>query len=209
VDAVGTASSPKVQTTRAPAAVPPPLPKPVLSYATPVGLAAPAQQGGVWAKGRDVVVHRAGALPPRCIKCGAPAVAAPWHKMYWYPPLAYLALLAGLLPGAIVLLICQKKHDLPIPLCEAHHQRRNTLRYTSWGLAAFGLLAGAGSLPLCISLGRDPTLAIRLALVAAAALIASGIVSLLARPLRPRHMDHMYCTYRGAGPEFLQSLDAI
>lgn len=59
-------------------------------------------------------------LPSVCAVCGEPADARKRKTFSWHTPLAYLGLLAGLLPFIIIALILTKRMTVHVPLCERH-----------------------------------------------------------------------------------------
>ena len=75
----------------------------VLQYAAPSGYQQVARGIGVWREGNKVVIRSGAALPEGCVKCNAPLDRPLKRTKYvWYPPVAYLGLLGGLLPFAIL-----------------------------------------------------------------------------------------------------------
>lgn len=64
----------------------------------------------MWREG-DVLVCTPGAnLPPRCIKCNAPAdMPSRRYIFHWHHPVIYLALLMGVLPYVILAIVLRKR----------------------------------------------------------------------------------------------------
>lgn len=57
-------------------------------------------------------------MPMLCIKCGGRQSVYMQHfKKDYVPPVAYLALLMGLLPGAIIIALCRVRHEINAPFC--------------------------------------------------------------------------------------------
>ncbi|MGC2235047.1 MAG: hypothetical protein WA584_02630 [Pyrinomonadaceae bacterium] len=57
-------------------------------------------------------------MPMLCVKCGdRQSVYMQYFKKEYVPPVAYLALLMGFLPGAIIIALSRVKHDINAPFC--------------------------------------------------------------------------------------------
>lgn len=71
------------------------------------------------AEGALLDVPVAGAiLPPVCCKCGAAhGLITRRATVVWVNPIAYLGLLAGLLPTVILVLVLQKRAHVAFPIC--------------------------------------------------------------------------------------------
>src|SRR5262249_33622897 len=86
---------------------------------------------------------RRGLLPQTCMVCGSPADLRKSRTFSWHTPLAYLGLLAGLLPFIIIALVLTKRMSVGVPLCRAHkgHWAKRTLFVlgTLLGLVALGI----------------------------------------------------------------------
>src|SRR5262245_20006921 len=63
---------------------------------------------------------RRGVLPRVGMRCGAAADETKAKSFSWYHPLAYLGLLAGLLPFLIIALVLTKRMTVEAPLCHEH-----------------------------------------------------------------------------------------
>src|SRR5579862_1250440 len=131
---------------------PPPLPPPVIPYASGVQFAQAA--ANVWREGNKLVVPRAWALPARCVKCNAPA--DPRYTLdktlYWHHPLIYLLILPGVLIYAIVAIILRKSARVQIGLCTFHGHRRRMRILIGWLMALFGI----GLIIASIALSSNP-----------------------------------------------------
>lgn len=79
-------------------------------FREPPSLYLPPANGDVWREG-DVLVCTAGAnLPPRCVKCNAPADMPPRRYIFhWHHPVIYAALLLGVLPYVILAIALRKR----------------------------------------------------------------------------------------------------
>ena len=67
-----------------------------------------------------------GLLPSVCIRCGAPADSRKSRTFSWFPPIAYVGLLAGILPFAIISLVLTKRMSVGVPLCHEHRGHWST-----------------------------------------------------------------------------------
>src|SRR5262249_13477137 len=80
------------------------------------------------------------------MRCGAPADSRKSRTFSWFPPIAYIGLLAGLLPFVIIALVLTKRMAVSVPLCHEHRghwSSRTTITVVS--LLAL-LLMGVGFL---------------------------------------------------------------
>lgn len=59
-------------------------------------------------------------LPRVCARCGRPSDHLVRRKFQWFPPLAYIGLVAGLLPFAIVAMLMTKRMEARMPMCDEH-----------------------------------------------------------------------------------------
>jgi hypothetical protein len=97
---------------------------------------------GVWRYARLLVVASGAELSDRCIKCNAPANG--YRKkvtLSWHSPLAFLALLGGLLPYIIVAVILTRRVTVRVGVCQRHRRRRLLAILFGWlgCLTAIGL----------------------------------------------------------------------
>jgi hypothetical protein len=186
-----------------PNAVPPALPPvavPVISYAAP-SYGAPTA-GGAWRDRAVVILHISSALPDACVKCGGPPETRLKRNMSWYPPIAYIGLLAGLLPFAIAAIVMQKKATVMVPMCSQHLQTRKRNLLIAWGLALGGLAVAIGGPAIA-----SPSVMIP---VGIAVLIAGLIVgTIAANPLKPKKIDAQYAYLKGACEHFLNQLPDV
>jgi len=181
---------------------PPPLPPgavPVISYATPAG-SAPA--GGAWRDGPKLVMHKAGHLHDACVKCGQPPQKWLKRNLVWYPPIAYIGLLAGILPFAIIALIMQKKATIIVPLCADHLRKRLHGILIGWCvvLASFAVMIGGPMM-----LNQPILILVGLIILIIGAYMAQSA----AQPLKPAKIDDQYAYLKGAGEPFLSHLSPI
>jgi hypothetical protein len=108
----------------------------------------------VWRDGKTVVTLHDASLPPRCVKCNAPADHPTKERtLYWVHPAVYLLLLAGFLILLIVYLVVRKKADVNPGLCERHKKYR-------LGALAYGWLGFFGGLLLSFAGGAADSSAV-------------------------------------------------
>ncbi|PPV06047.1 hypothetical protein XBLMG947_2895 [Xanthomonas bromi] len=152
--------------------------------------------GDVWREG-DVVVCTPGAnLPPRCVKCNAPADMSPRRYIFhWHHPAIYLALLIGVLPYVILAIVLRKRSAHVLTLCAQHEQRR--VRSVAITMASVLALLVCG-----LSLQTE------LRWVTGAGVMVAMLVAgrLGARVLSVQSIDHQQARYLGACEDFLRAL---
>ncbi|WDM67630.1 hypothetical protein [Xanthomonas cucurbitae] len=163
--------------------------EPPTLYLTPV-------RGDVWREG-DVLVCTPGAnLPPRCVKCNAPADMPPRRYIFhWHHPVIYAALLLGVLPYLILAIVLRRRSPHVLTLCRLHERRR--VRYVAVTLASVLALLVCG-----LSLHSEFRWVIGSAVMAAMLLVGR----LGSRVLSPRLVDHHQARYLGACDAFLDAL---
>jgi hypothetical protein len=182
------------------AAQAPAAPIPVIPYASP-GYGAPVVVGA-WRDGGIVVLYQSSELPDACVKCGGPPVTRLKRTVTWFPPLAYLGLLGGVLPFAVIAIVLQKKATVRVPLCGLHLQQRKRSILIAWGLSLGGLaLAIVG--PMYV----EPALTIPLGILVFIIGVALGVIA--ANPLKPRKIDPPYAYLKGACELFLTQLPDV
>jgi hypothetical protein len=159
---------------------------------------APESSGDFWREGKELVMRQRAQLPPRCVKCNAPAITPIKRRnFYWHHPGLYLLILIGILIYAIVATLTRKSATVAPGLCETHATRRRTIIWAAWIAALIGFVLmfsvdglGGGALALGILLVLGSLIG---GMVGARIMVASGIDDRLAR-------------FRGCGKEFLASL---
>lgn len=192
---------------------PPPLPAPVpleIPYATP-NLYAPMSEVG--RLGSQIVMPIGGTLPPRCVKCNAPAAAGRgWRKtLYWHPSAYYLLVVIGVLLYVIVAVIVRKKVTVEAGLCDLHAKKRRKRILIGWllFLASIGAFAASWYYGLVMN-NHGPIDAGVSALAGVVLILAAVIWSFAAtRILYPRYIDNRIARLGGAGKLFLDSLPAV
>lgn len=155
--------------------------------------------GDCWRDGKDLVVRPGCTLPGRCIKCNEPAELPMRHaRFYWHHPALYLVVFAGLLLYLVIALFVRRRTPVTLGLCVRHRQRRRTSLAVAFGGAALGVLA--------IAIGVQREL-FPLSLAGVALIVASLIVGIVgSRLLVVTRIGENYTRFRGAAPEFLETL---
>ncbi len=155
--------------------------------------------GRIWRTGNIVHMDRDAELPPRCVRCNAPAQTRLARRMYWHSPWWALTIFAGLITYAIVALVVRKRADVAVGLCEQHAKRRRKLLLIAWSSA----FAGLGSCAALTSTSAPTGMVLGLVGVIAALLIGQRQASVL----RPVRIDAREVRLRGAAEPFLCSLE--
>jgi hypothetical protein len=151
-----------------------------------------------WREGPLLVVPQGAALPPCCVRCGAPAPGpARRVRVYWHHPAIYVLLL-NLLVYAVVALLARRSVQIAVPVCATHVLRRRRGSVAALlGVVAglilvwFGVVADHG--PLCLLGGY----------LAVAGSVAGVVASRLYGVDR---VDARGAVLRGAHPELLDRL---
>ena len=172
----------------------------VLPYASPAA-AGGHYADGAWREGNVLIVRKNVVLPPRCVKCGAPAEGPLMKRtFYWHEPILYILILAGILIYAIVALMVRKSGVVHVGLCAAHRRRRVILIGTSlaliFGGLGFAVLAGMSDMSELIPIGI-------------LMFIAGLIPALMSQFLRPQKIDDHFLWLKGCSPAFLDGLPAL
>lgn len=159
---------------------------------------------GIARDGEKLLVPNGGlrqgvALPPPCVKCGAPANGKPVNKTFsWHHPALYLLLLTGVLIYLIVAVIVRKSMRMSVPLCAHHAQRRSTAVTLAWVIPLVGV-ADAFILP---RFGMDGGVVALITVV----LVLTGIViwAIVDYPIRPKSIDQYRGVFTGCCEAYLQ-----
>jgi hypothetical protein len=167
------------------------------------------QAGGVWNRGRILVMHKQAQLPPQCVKCGAPAEGPMLkRRLTWHSPWLYL-LLVFMLPGlvllAIVAMCVQERATIHIGLCARHRRsRRINLAIT------FAMFFAAIVMAVITANIRDRDLRPVLTWIAVLLAIAAPIYGLLAcRMVVATKMDQQYVWLKGVSKVFAGQFPAL
>jgi hypothetical protein len=166
-----------------------------LNYLTPQAYSSSA----VWARGDRVMANDCTVFPPRCVGCnGNEKLKMHPKQIVWAPPYAYVALLLGLLPGAILVMLMQRKVNIRIATCKHCRRRIAMQQLITLGivLAAFGALGLGAAVHRYFALGG-------------LAILLAGIVYGVAatRLYRVVSIKDDVVTLKGMGKAFVGSLD--
>ena len=172
---------------------------------------ATVESSGCWRDGKFLVVTVHGAQSPtHCIRCNAPGVRKTTQKLNWYPPALALTLLLGVVPGALLITLMQKKATIDLYLCQRHNRswiRNRFMAAVIWLLAAGSTTT---SVVLAMLVGRMPR-----ARDIAPGFLLAGIVffmlGLIAWPLVApiidvKRINKQFAWLRGASLELLDGL---
>lgn len=113
--------------------------------------------GGIYRKGKLLVVHKMAQFPDRCIKSNEPTTERLKRKLMWHHPAVFLLILVNLLVYAIVALCIRKNATFQIPLAPRYKAARIKWMLLAWGmfftsLAVFiGGIATADQVPEVIT----------------------------------------------------------
>lgn len=185
--------------------------QPVLAYATPFGIAAPAF--AAWRDGNRLVTVTRGSLPQQCVKCAAPADGFYGPRtFYWHHPALVLLVLLGM-PGLIALvivaLVTRKGATLDIGLCAAHRARRRTAIVATWFLVIAGIAAIVCGLIAMEEYRSDWAPLFGTLTALALWIVAAVVYTKLGTYLSPTKIDATYATFKGAGVEFLSQFPPV
>jgi len=162
-------------------------------YSPPKAVLVEHAAGGYWRDGKLVVMPPGGTLPPRCVKCNAPALQPMKpRKVYWHHPAWYLLVFVYMIIYIIVALIVRRRAEVTYGVCAKHRTRRRIFIAVGWiGVPLFALLIGV-----------NPILGITGVLAA----LLAGIIG--SRLVYPRRITKDEVRLAGCGEAFLASLDA-
>ncbi|NHZ92301.1 hypothetical protein F2P45_25325 [Massilia sp. CCM 8733] len=165
-------------------------------YSAPTASFDGVQTGRCRREGPILVASTTEHLPPRCVKCNAPAAMDKPRTFEWHHPGWYL--LVPLVVYVIVGRFVRKKATLVLGLCDQHRRRRLYLSLAS--LAVF--FSGLAGLYLSARSGNS-----LLWLLSCLVILASLLLRIAAmRVLRPVFIDRHDIRLTGCGPAFLDSL---
>lgn len=162
---------------------------------TAPSLAAPCRRGDV------LVVPLDAALPPFCVKCGAPAQSLLLQQFRWFPLYAYFFLPLGLLYHGVMHPF-KRTTALQVPVCDAHAKRSPAMRIWAGVLAVSSLFVGFTIAQFEFRWSYWIAAAVCVAMIVAA-LVCDSRGSTVIRII---HLDDKAGQYRGVAREFLQHL---
>jgi hypothetical protein len=156
---------------------------------------------GAWRDGSLLVISKGASLPNRCVSCDAPALERPLRiRLAWHSPLAYLALLVGLLPYVLVSLKITKRLEACVGICDQHAKKRRMFILVTASVFLLGLSLFALVLTDTVPNGW-------LALSGLATMLLSLIPAYMGpRTLRPSRIESDLAWVKGACPEYLNRL---
>lgn len=155
--------------------------------------------GGLWRKGKMLVMAREAQLPDRCVHCNTTAdLRRVKRSLYWHHPAVYVTLLVGLLVYVILALVLRKTAKIEVSICRAHAARRRWRIAISWIL----LLAVPASIGLLVANRIENALWI----VPPLLLIAAIAVSMLSRIVYARKIDEKNVWVGGICPAYIADL---
>jgi len=198
---------------------PPPLPQgrspaPAAPMAIPLGSAVPPETaldyagphydavaaGDVWQSSGSTIAIRDGAvLPPRCIKCNAPADGGQvQRKFIWNNPALLVLIFLAVIVYVIVAMCTRKTARVTFSVCKRHADRRRMGVIGGWLLVAAGIVAVA----LAVSNRSLDMVWVALGLMLAGAVwgVAAGY------QLTPAKIENGVLELKGAGRAFRESL---
>ncbi|MEQ8789152.1 MAG: hypothetical protein RIC55_22760 [Pirellulaceae bacterium] len=179
---------------------PPVAPAPLM----PAPATVPAVEGGVWRKGKLLVMHKRVSLPPRCVKTNRPAEMWLKRNLSWHPPILIITVLAGVMIYVILALLLRKTAKLQIGLTREQFARRRMHQFIMWGLILTSFAMIGGALALNQTLGKATPIA---ALAGFVLLIGAAIYGQLAtRMVAPTKIDDNYVWLSGVCREYLDML---
>ncbi len=160
--------------------------------------------------GNLLLVRKKVELPPRCVKCNAPAHTMWRKKLYWHPPGFYLLIvMPGILIYAIVALIVRQRAEVLAGLCREHRSRRLRGIAAAWLIAILGIFLIVAGIVMQGDRRRE-TQGILVLLLGVACLLIGAVVGIVvARVLVPKKMDGEFAWLKGAGLEFLATFPRV
>lgn len=150
-------------------------------------------------QGDRIFVPRGYDLPPRCIRCNAPAQAPiRLRTLWWHSPALYALIVIGVLIYAIVAVIVRKRFQVSPGLCDVHAAQRSRTM-------ALGLGVGFASLiGMFVAMASDiEGAAIWLTLLS---IVAFVITMYRVRLVYPKRIDDRGALLAGFGQPFLASI---
>jgi hypothetical protein len=151
---------------------------------------------------------RKGLMPEVCMVCGARAETWKSKRFSWCTPLAYLGLLAGLLPFLIIALVLTKYMTVRVPLCHQHtgHWSKRTwtiigtfLAVMLLGIAAVALMANQQPPNDEVGWACLGTVGLLFVWLIAAAIIQSSAI-------RPSEITDSSITLNKVHPDFVEAM---
>jgi hypothetical protein len=158
-----------------------------------------------WRDQKILVMIPNTALPPRCVKCNAPAhEPTKLRKVYWHHPAIYLLILLNIIIYGIVAAIVRKRARVAAGLCAMHKKRRSLVVKLAWS----GCFSGIALLMYGF---RDTTsnggVFAAAGMIAVLGSILAGIIG--TRSVYAQKIEKSLLWLKGCGGEFLDSLPPL
>ena len=167
-------------------------------YAPPKASLDPRSTENLWRDGKILVMRPGSQLPPRCVKCNAPAeLPLKSRQVYWHPPWVYLFAVLALLLYPIVAVLVRQRATFAPGLCPVHRHRRWLGIALGWGGSATALLL------MFLGGTYDYSALMVLGLLLFLGAILAGII--LTHLLQPERIDQDFIRLKGCGPAFLDT----
>ena len=116
-------------------------------YEAPSAASGPAIEAPTW-DGARLAFDARQRLPRVCLKCGV-TEGVQWRAQtfLWVPPVAYFALLFGVLPALVVIAVVRRRAKPSLPMCakcrDAFERAQLNIQLVAMGIA-FGVIAVLG-----------------------------------------------------------------
>jgi len=171
-------------------------------------LAEPPQwEGGLYRKGKQLVMHKRANLPDRCVKSNQPAGGLRLRrKLSWFHPLIYLSLFLGLLIFVILAIVLQKRATIYMGLSQEWFCKRRRALLIGWMTALLGLAVLVGSIVIISNSNNYNWTGwgIPLGIVA---ILGGGIYgSAASQMVSPVRITDDYVWLKGVHPDYLADL---
>jgi hypothetical protein len=161
-----------------------------------------SDEGPILRKGNLFECDKIASLPHRCLICNDSSIAfSKLLKFTWQPNWVYFLLFAGLIPLLIVSAILSKKTKIEIHLCYEHNAQRKKnllIRFLSCLFAILFLIGSCFLGEIYILIGF---------IIFIILIIVASILGNKATIIRPVKVFGDRTYYKGAGTEFLNSLN--
>ncbi len=166
-------------------------------YDTPQSSLQTSQEEKIYRKKKYVVYDQSVEWPSRCFKCNSDAPDRKSIKLTYVNPWIYLSILVTPILTIILAAIFQKRFELDLPMCDTHLQKRKRFVLIQWCLVALLALLFGGSLVT----GNE-----WLVIAAVTLLLVLVVTAIAGRLLYVAKFKKDYLWVRGAGKEFVNSL---
>jgi hypothetical protein len=170
-------------------------------YAPPRAAVEAQPKENCWREGKLLVMRPGSALPPRCVKCNAPALQPiKERKIYWHHPAWFVLFFINVIIYVVVAAIVRKSAKVAMGLCASHQRRRTVFLWIGWGGFALSLLA------ILAAIALDAGALSMIALLAMLIFVIAGMSG--ASIAAPSKITKEEVRLRGCGAAFLDSLES-